>query len=140
MTLRLTDSSPKYWGDNVPFWMVVLARVGSLFLMCSGLFYWLDIFGMLGVSGLERGIWIAPAARVLLACSFLIASVGVWQLGFWGVVMWVLSAVTQTFAISFLDDFSRYEVLINIVHLVGLVALAVCCAWLVYQTSKKQEI
>ena len=140
MTLRLTETNPKYWGDNLPFWLIVLTRIGSLFLMVSGLFYWIDILGLLGESGLVRGVWIAPAGRVLLACSFLIASVGVWQLAFWGVVMWALSAVTQTLAIAMLDEFVFHQALVNIIHLLGLIAVAACCVWLVYRSSKQQEL
>ena len=140
MTLRLTETNPKYWGDNLPFWLIVLTRIGSLFLMVSGLFYWIDILGLLGESGLVRGGWIAPAGRVLLACSFLIASVGVWQLAFWGVVMWALSAVTQTLAIAMLDEFVFHQALVNIIHLLGLIAVAACCVWLVYRSSKQQEL
>ncbi|WP_319484676.1 hypothetical protein [uncultured Cohaesibacter sp.] len=140
MTLRLTDASPKYWGDNLPFWLIVLARLGSLFLMLTGLFYWADILGVFGESGLERGMWVAPAARVLLACSFLIASVGVWQLSFWGVVMWALSAITQTLSIAIIDDFSAYATAITIVHLLALIILAACCGWLVYRSTRPQDV
>ncbi|SFN68248.1 hypothetical protein SAMN04488056_101676 [Cohaesibacter marisflavi] len=140
MTLRLTDVSPKYWGENLPYWLIVLARVGSIALMLSGLFYWVDILGVFGESGLQRGIWLAPVGRVILACSFLIASVGVWQLAFWGVVMWVLSAVTQALAILLVEDFTLYSGLITIAHTLGLIALSICCAWLVYRSSRQQEI
>nr|WP_321457472.1 hypothetical protein [uncultured Cohaesibacter sp.] len=140
MTLRLTDTTPKYWGENLPFWLILLARVGSIFLMLSGLIYWVDILGVFGASGLERGTWLAPAARVVLACSFLIASVGVWQPSFWGVVMWVISAVLQALAISFIDDFIPFVVLITVLHLVGLLGLAGCSGWLAYRSSKQKEV
>ena len=140
MTLRLTDVSPKYWGENLPYWLIVLARVGSIALMLSGLFYWVDILGVFGESGLQRGIWLAPVGRVILACSFLIASVGVWQLAFWGVVMWVLSAVTQALAILLVENFTLYSGFITIAHTIGLIALSICCGWLVYRSSKQQEI
>lgn len=139
MTLRLTDASPKYWGENLPYWLIVMARIGSIVLMLTGLFYWVDILGVFGESGLQRGVWLAPVGRVFLACSFLIASVGVWQLAFWGVVMWVLSAVPQALAIMLIDEFTFDSGLLTIVHTIGLIALAICCGWLVYRTSKQRE-
>ena len=139
MTLRLTDTSPKIWGENLPFWFVVLARVASLLLMLSGLFYWVDILGVFGESGLERGDWQEAALRVILSCAFLIAAIGVWQLTFWGVVMWVLSAITQTLAIMLTENFAPLGQLITFAHMLGLIGLISVTGWVYYQATRQTE-
>ncbi|WP_316859622.1 hypothetical protein [uncultured Cohaesibacter sp.] len=139
MTLKLTDVHNNIWGENLPFWFVIVARSGSLFLMISGLFYCLDILGVMGPSGLERGPWAASASRVLLACSFLIACIGVWQLSFWGVVMWGLSAIMQTTAISLIDNFIAFESIVSLIHLVGLLGLAASTGWVYYKACQQPD-
>ncbi|PLW76723.1 hypothetical protein [Cohaesibacter celericrescens] len=139
MTLKLTDNAPNIWGENLPYWYIVLARIGSLFLMLSGLYYWVGILGVLGESGLETEVWQEAALRVILASSFLIAAVGVWQLTFWGVVMWVLSVITQTGAIMAFENFASQQVLISAVHLLGLIALVGTSGWIYMNASKQEE-
>ena len=139
MTLRLTDPAPKIWGANLPFWFLALGRLASMFLMITGLVYWADLLGMFGESGLERGIWQEAAMRVILACSFLIASVGVWQLSFWGVVIWVLSAGVQGLAFVLLGDFARMQTTIGILHAIALLLLLSCSGWIYFRAKKQVE-
>lgn len=139
MTLKLTDPAPKIWGENLPYWYRALARLGSIFLMLSGLYYWADILGVFGASGLERGDWQAAALRVVLSCSFLIASVGVWQLSFWGVVMWVLSVVVQATAFAMHDAFAMGQTLLGIAHLSALLALAGASSYIYLQARRAHE-
>jgi len=139
MTLKLTDPAPKIWGEQLPFWFSAIARIASLFLMATGILYWVDMLGMLGESGLVRGPWQEAGARVLLACSFLIASVGVWQLTFWGVVMWVLSTTAQTASIVMIDKFMPYQAIISISHFAALVMLAAACGWIYFKALSPQE-
>ncbi len=136
MTLRLTDRSHQIWGENLPYWFIAMARVASLFLMAGGLVYWVDMLGIFGQSGLERGPWQEVAIRVILACSFLIAALGVWLLSFWGVVMWVLSSLAQIAAISTIEDFIAYSLVVLTLHLIALVGLVVCFG-VIYAKSRK---
>ncbi|SNY93082.1 hypothetical protein SAMN04515647_3355 [Cohaesibacter sp. ES.047] len=138
MTLKLTDHAPQIWGENLPFWFVVLARLASLFLMITGLLYWVGLIGAFGVSSLEANDWRIAAMHVLLACSFLIASVGVWQLTFWGVVMWGLSAIAQTTAIIWFEDFVFQPAAVSFLHLLALVALAVSCG-VIYMKARRHQ-
>ena len=139
MTLKLTDHAPRIWGENLPFWFVALARVASLFLMITGLLYWSGLIGFWGESTLETHSWQVSSMHVLLACSFLIASIGVWQLTFWGVVMWVLSTICQTVAIIWFPTFTTTPSLISIPHLIALVALAVSCGVIYMKASRERE-
>lgn len=139
MTLKLTDPSPQIWGEHLPFWFRAVARVASLFLMATGILYWADMLGIFGQSGLERGPWQEAGARVLLACSFLIASVGVWQLTFWGVVMWVLSAVAQTASITTVERFMPFDAILSIGHFVALILLAGVCGWIYFKAVRQTE-
>nr|WP_321444856.1 hypothetical protein [uncultured Cohaesibacter sp.] len=139
MTLKLTDPAPRILGENLPFWLTVATRIASLFLMATGILYWVDILGIMGESGLVRGPWQEAGVRVLLACSFLIASVGVWQLTFWGVVMWVLSATAQTASILLMDDFMPHQAFISIIHFIALILLAVACGWIYFKAIRPNE-
>lgn len=139
MTLKLTDPSPQIWGENLPFWFRAAARFASLFLMTTGILYWADMLGIFGESGLLRGPWQESGSRVLLACTFLIASVGVWQLTFWGVVMWVLSSLMQTVAIGMIDAFIHFEPVVTISHFMALVLLAGCCGWIYFKATRQTE-
>lgn len=138
MTLRLTDSSYHLWGENLPFWFVALARGASLFLMATGIFYWSDLLGVLGQSGLERGEWFVAGMRVVLACSFLIASLGIWLVAFWGVVMWTLSVIAQSLAVALLDAFVFFSGPLMLLHLLALVGLVIAAAR-IYFLARKQE-
>ncbi|WP_319531392.1 DUF6163 family protein [uncultured Cohaesibacter sp.] len=139
MTLKLTDHAPQIWGENLPLWFVVLARIASLFLMITGLLYWSGLIGFWGESTLETDLWQVASLHVLLACSFLIASIGVWQLTFWGVVMWVLSAICQTMAIIWFSSFTSMPAMITTPHLIALVALAVSCGVIYMKASRERE-
>ena len=139
MTLNLTDRAPQIWGEHLPLWFQAAARIASLFLMATGIVYWADMLGLFGTSGLIRGPWQDAGARVVLSCAFLIASVGVWQLTFWGVVMWVLSTMTQTASILMVDDFSPFETLLSFCHFLALLMLAAVCGWVYFKAARKRE-
>ena len=139
MTLKLTDPSPKIWGEHLPFWLTAVTRVASLFLMATGIFYWADMLGIFGQSGLERGPWQEAGARVLLACAFLIASVGVWQLTFWGIVMWVLSTLAQTASIMMVEEFVPFDAVLSVSHFIVLILLAGTCGWIYFKAARQNE-
>ena len=139
MTLRLSDPSPHLWGENFPFWYLALARIASLFLMATGAYYWADLLGILGVSGLERGPWYEAGIRVSLSCSFLIASVGVWQLSFWGIVLWVLSSLAQSGALIWVEIFMPMQGLLSLLHILALILLLGTSGWLYVKASRNKQ-
>lgn len=138
MTLRLTDSTHNIWGENLPYWSVALARIASLFLMATGIFYWSDLLGVFGPSGLERGEWIVAGLRVVLACSFLISSLGVWLVAFWGVVMWALSVIAQSVAIGLFEEFIVQSGPLMLLHLLALVGLVIAFARIYLQARRNE--
>ncbi|MCT4656777.1 MAG: hypothetical protein N4A65_13285 [Cohaesibacter sp.] len=136
--LHLDTYSHHIWGDNLPLWFIALARFGSLVLMAAGLYYWVDILGLFGESGLQRGNWEQHSLRVILSCSFLIAALGVWFLSFWGVVVWVASAGIEIASIIRWDGFAIMPMPSILLQIVGLVALIGACG-LVYRQAKQRE-
>ena len=140
MTLKLIDPSSHFMGENLPFWFVSLARVAGIFLMMTGLIYWLELLGVSGQSGLERELWYQAGMVVVLACSFLIASVGVWQVTFWGVVMWVLSSIAQTVAITLWDNFVVFQTILLTLHMIALVGLAASGGWIYVHAAQGKEL
>lgn len=139
MTLRLTDSSHNIWGENLPYWFVVLARVASLFLMATGIFYWMDLLGVFGPSGLERDEGVVASMRVVLACGFLIASLGIWLIAFWGVVMWALSVIGQVIAIGLFENFVLQSGGVMLLHLVAMIGLVIAFARIYLQARKEES-
>lgn len=138
MTLRLNDPAHHIWGKDIPYWFLVLARTTSLALMLFGVAFWADLLGVFGTSGLERGEWFYAALRVVIACSFLIACLGVWLLSFWGVVMWVLSSLTVIAAIGFLPDFVSTPFYILLINVLGLIGLSAVSGWLYFKADSHE--
>ncbi|MCV6575597.1 MAG: DUF6163 family protein [Cohaesibacter sp.] len=136
--LHLDSYSNHVWSDNLPFWFIALARLGSLCLMAAGLYYWADLLGVMGESGLIRGNWEQQSLRVILACSFLIAALGLWLLAFWGVVVWSVSAMIEIAAIIRWDGFALYPLASILLQIAGLLLLLLSCA-LVYHLARKKD-
>lgn len=136
--LNLDSYSKHIWSENLPFWFIALARFGSLCLMVAGLFYWADLLGARGESGLVRGNWEQQSLRVILACSFLIAALGLWLLAFWGVVVWVVTAIVEIAAIIRWEGFAIYPLPSILLQIAGLLILLLACL-LVYHHARKKE-
>jgi hypothetical protein len=115
-------------------WLLWFARALALVFFVRGVQHWLVILGAPGFGALQD---LTTAGQVLtghLAVVMVLAAVGLWLGASWGIVVWLMAALSEIVAhVAFADLFGSAWALVA-AHL-GAMIIYVAIAWRIAQSA-----